>query len=104
MAITARTVTEEVVFLWDGVTQRLAKGQVLAVEAGGALERAIGKHRLIPHGLPVAQPAAVQPSPAPAGTLAAEASGPQQDKPPAKAAAPARKQDAGKDSGVTRGG
>ncbi len=60
MGITARTVTEDVTFLWDGVTQRLAKGQVLAVAAGGALERAIGLHRLTPHGAPAAAPEPLQ--------------------------------------------
>jgi hypothetical protein len=99
MAVTARTVTEEVVFLWDGVTQRLAKGQVLAVEAGGALERAIGLHRLIPHGLPAAQPAA-----APAETLTVEAAGPQGKPAPKPAAAKKQDSGAGKDGEVTRGG
>jgi hypothetical protein len=71
MGITARTVTEDVTFLWDGVTQRLAKGQVLAVAAGGALERAIGLHRLTPHGAPAAAP-----EPLLAGGLITEAEAP----------------------------
>jgi hypothetical protein len=51
-----RIVTEDVTFLWDGVTQRLPKGQVMDVPPGSALERAIGLHRLVPYGVPAAQP------------------------------------------------
>jgi hypothetical protein len=105
MSVSPRTVTEDVVFAWDGVKARLAKGQVLAVAAGSALEKAIGLHRLIPHGLPVAAPPAVQPPSAPAETLTVEVTGPQQeDKPAPKAAAQVKKQDAGKDGEVTDGG
>ena len=115
MGITARTVTEDVTFLWDGVTQRLAKGQVLAVAAGGALERAIGLHRLTPHGLPVARPDPVA-APEPVVGVGensgreyvfggateqspVEAPVPQQDEPPAaaKPPTPAKKQDSAKE-------
>jgi len=52
MGLSPRVVTEDVTFLWDGVPQRLPKGQVIDVAPGSPLERAIGLHRLIPHGLP----------------------------------------------------
>jgi hypothetical protein len=51
-----RIVTENVTFLWDGVTQRLPKGQVMDVPPGSALEAAIGLHRLVPYGAPAPQP------------------------------------------------
>jgi hypothetical protein len=65
--MSARTVTQDVTFTWDGVSQRLGKGQVIDVVPGGALETAIGAGRLVPYGLPVPPPA---PVPAPAQTPA----------------------------------
>jgi hypothetical protein len=87
MGLSPRVVTEDVVFLWDGAPQRLPKGQVIDVAPDSPLERAIGRQRLIPHGLPAA-------SPAPAPAVA-----PQQDKPPAspKSTAQAKKQDSAKE-------
>ena len=89
MGLSPRVVTEDVVFLWDGVPARLPKGQVIDVAPDSPLERAIGRQRLIPHGLPAASPA-LSPSPAVA---------PQQDKPPAspKSTAQAKKQDSAKE-------
>jgi len=63
MGLSPRVVTEDVTFLWDGVPARLPKGQVIDVAPDSPLERAIGRHRLIPHGLPVAQPPAEAPAP-----------------------------------------
>jgi hypothetical protein len=72
--MSARIVTEDVEFPWDGVTQRLTRGQMLDVTAGGALEEAIGADNLRPPGPITAVP-----------------------EPPAKAAAPAAaKPDEGK--------
>jgi hypothetical protein len=89
MGLSPRVVTEDVVFLWDGAPQRLPKGQVIDVAPDSPLERAIGRQRLIPHGLPAASPA---PAAAPA---AAEAVVPRQDKPPASPKA--KKQDSAKE-------
>jgi hypothetical protein len=68
-----RIVTEDVTFQWDGVSQRLTRGQMLDVTPGGALERAIGPQRLRP------------PGPIPAAAAEPE--------PPAKPAPPAAKQE-----------
>ncbi|HEY2085614.1 MAG TPA: hypothetical protein VGH54_06210 [Mycobacterium sp.] len=76
--MSARIVTEDVEFPWDGVTQRLTRGQMLDVVPDSALERAIGSQNLRPPG-----PIAPAPSAAP--------------EPLAKAAAPAvAKPDEGK--------
>ena len=48
MAANPRVVTEERRISWDGVTQRLPKGQVLDVPPGSALEREIGRDFLVP--------------------------------------------------------
>jgi hypothetical protein len=56
MGISPRIVAEDVVFLWDGAPQRLPKGQIIDVAPNSPLERAIGRHRLVPHGLPAASP------------------------------------------------
>lgn len=58
MGLSPRIVTEDVVFRWDGVTQRLPKGQVMDVPPGSALERAIGLDHLVPLGAVTAQPPA----------------------------------------------
>ena len=50
MAGHPRVVTEDVIFHWDGVSQRLPRGQVMDVTPGSALERAIGRNRLRPVG------------------------------------------------------
>jgi len=47
MAGNPRIVTEDVRFTWDGVSQRLPRGQVIDVPPGSALEDAIGRHRLV---------------------------------------------------------
>jgi hypothetical protein len=54
--MSARIVTETRHILWDGVTQRLRKGQVIDVPPGGALEREIGAEYLVP------MPGTVQPA------------------------------------------
>lgn len=73
MAANGRIVTEDVTFRWDGASQRLARGTLIDVPAGSALEEAIGAARLAPlrggHPAPVAeaaqqeetQPAAAKP-------------------------------------------
>jgi hypothetical protein len=48
MGISPRIVTEDVRFLWDGVSQRLPKGQLIDVVPGSPLEAAIGAERLVP--------------------------------------------------------
>ena len=48
MAISPRIVTEDRHITWDGVAQRLPKGQVLDVPPGSALEREIGADYLVP--------------------------------------------------------
>jgi hypothetical protein len=62
MAGNPRTVTQDTVFTWDGVSTRLARGQAIDVTPGGALEAAIGRDRLVPLGptsaLPPAEPQA----------------------------------------------
>ena len=97
MGLSPRIVTEDVIFLWDGVPSRLPKGQVLDVPPDSPLERAIGKHRLIPHGTPPPQPAAEAPA-----VETAEAV-PQQEKTPPKPPAPVRKPAAAGRNGGTDG-
>jgi len=92
MAGNPRTVAADTWFTWDGVSQRLPRGQVLDVTPGSALERAIGKDKLVPLGAVSRPPAAEAPQPEPA---------PRQE-PPATPARPrpatAKKQDSdGKD-------
>lgn len=60
MSDSPRIVTEDVTFQWDGVTQRLPRGQVLDVAPDSALERAIGAQRLRPLGAVAPQPPAEQ--------------------------------------------
>lgn len=48
MAASPRVVTETVTITWDRAPQRLAKGQILDVPPGSALEQAIGAERLAP--------------------------------------------------------
>jgi hypothetical protein len=48
MAISPRVVTEDRHITWDGVIQRLPKGQVLDVPPDSALEREIGRDFLVP--------------------------------------------------------
>ena len=68
MAGNPRIVTADVVFTWDHAPQRLGRGTIIDVPAGGALERAIGADRLIPlYGAPpVTVPLASEPAPEPA--------------------------------------
>jgi hypothetical protein len=71
MAISPRVVTEDRHITWDGVTQRLPKGQVLDVPPDSALEREIGRDFLVPlpgsvgEQVPAGQPAPRE-EPAPA--------------------------------------
>jgi hypothetical protein len=65
MGLSPRVVTEDVVFLWDGAPQRLPKGQIIDVAPNSPLERAIGRHRLVPHGLPAASPPPSRPTETP---------------------------------------
>jgi hypothetical protein len=48
MAISPRVVTADRHITWDGVVQRLPRGQVLDVPPGSALEREIGPDFLVP--------------------------------------------------------
>lgn len=64
MGANPRIVTEDVTFQWDGVSQRLPRGQVMDVTPGSALERAIGVQRLRPLGAVAAQPPAEPAKPA----------------------------------------
>lgn len=64
-----RIVTENLTFTWDHAAQRLARGTLIDVPAGSALEAAIGVHRLRPlrNTAPAPAPApAPVPVPAPA--------------------------------------
>ena len=85
MSANARVLAVETTITWDGVTQRLPRGQVIDVAPSSALERAIGRDRLVPLYRPViTAPApvaeAAQKPAAPAKTAA-------QDDAPAKPAA-----------------
>lgn len=88
MAISPRIVTQDRRITWDGVTQRLPKGQVLDVPPGSALEREIGPEYLVP--LPGSVPVA-DPVPAPA-----EKPAPREEPAPARPRAIAKSDD-GKD-------
>jgi hypothetical protein len=107
MGISPRVVTEDVRFLWDGVTQRLPKGQVIDVMPGSALEQAIGAQRLVPMpGTAPQAPPQEPPEPLPAvapvteaetphvGESSSEDVPPQPEKPAPEPAATAKKQDA----------
>lgn len=63
MAGNPRVVAVDRWITWDGVRQRLPRGQVMDVTPGSALERAIGRDFLVPRG----------PDPAPAEEPAPEA-------------------------------
>jgi len=56
MGTNPRIVTEDRQIFWDGVTQRLPKGQQIDVPPGSVLEREIGAEFLVP--LPGSAPAA----------------------------------------------
>lgn len=86
MAANPRIVTAERWIAWDGVSQRVPKGQVLDVPPGSALEREIGREYLVPLGAAAAQP------PAEEAALAEEP-----EAPAAKPKGAAKKQDDGKD-------
>lgn len=92
MAGNPRTVAADTWITWDGVSQRLPRGQVLDVTPGSALERAIGADRLVPPGAVPAPPAAEAPQPEPA---------PQEEPPaaPGRPRTPARKPDSGPGDG-----
>lgn len=91
MAVSPRIVTEDVIFQWDGVSQRLPKGQVLDVPPDSALERAIGADHLVPlRGAPAQAPVQVP----------AEEAAPKEEPEPAappKAKPAAKKDDDAKD-------
>jgi hypothetical protein len=63
MAANPRTVAVETWITWDGVPTRLPKGQAIDVTPGSALERAIGRERLVPLGPTSALPPAEEPAP-----------------------------------------
>jgi hypothetical protein len=70
MAASPRVVTADTRIMWDGVPQRLPRGQVIDVPPGSALEEAIGTENLVPLGAtatsrPAAEPAAPAADPAP---------------------------------------
>lgn len=56
MGLSPRIVTETRLIAWDGVQQRLPKGQMIDVPPGSALEREIGREFLVP--VPESAPAA----------------------------------------------
>ncbi len=95
MGANPRIVTEDRLISWDGVTQRLPKGQVIDVPPGSALERAIGRQYLVPLGAVAAQPPAEEPAEKPQAKKAVPAA----ESPPAvpEPAAVPKKQDDGKD-------
>jgi hypothetical protein len=62
MAGNPRTVTQDTVFTWDGVSARLARGQAIDVTPDSALERAIGREHLVPLGATSALPPAEPPA------------------------------------------
>ena len=73
MGISPRVVTEDVTIAWDGVPQRLPKGQVIDVAPGSPLERAIGAQRLVPlPGTVAAAPPVTAQQPVPQGETAGE--------------------------------
>jgi hypothetical protein len=62
MGANPRIVTQDRHISWDGVTQRLPKGQVLDVPPGSALEAEIGREYLVPLGAVAAQPEPEKPA------------------------------------------
>jgi hypothetical protein len=60
MAGNPRTVAVDTTIFWDGVSQRLPRGQLLDVTPGGALEAAIGRDRLVPLRGAIAPPPAME--------------------------------------------
>ena len=80
MSASPRVVTGDVTIRWDGTSQRLARGTVIDVAPGSALEAAIGRGNLAPLAATAAPPA---PPPAALQAPAAEA-------PPAPQAASAQ--------------
>lgn len=115
MAANPRVVTVDRWIAWDGVQQRLPKGQVLDVPPDSALERVIGREFLVPlPGAPqadasepgdgrsrLAETGASNQSPEPAEAAAApetvQEPAPQEEPVPAKRTA-AKKQDDDKES------
>jgi hypothetical protein len=87
MAISPRVVTADRHITWDGVVQRLPKGQQIDVPPGSPLERAIGAEFLVP------LPGSV------AAQVPAEAVAPKEEPAPAKPRPAAKKDDDGKDGG-----
>jgi len=86
MSASPRTVAVSTTFTWDGGQQYLHRGQVIDVTPDSALERAIGRERLVSlRGFPLPPPVEPANSVEPAGAA------------PAKARAAAKKQDNGKD-------
>jgi hypothetical protein len=83
MGTNPRIVTEDRQIFWDGVQQRLPKGQQIDVPPGSPLERAIGAEFLVP--LPGSAPAVEEatpeekPEPAPARPRTAPKSGDAKD-------------------------
>jgi hypothetical protein len=82
MSANARILAVDAEITWDGVTQRLPRGQVIDVAPGGALEKAIGRERLVP----LYRPLVTAPAPAAAPAPVAEAA----QKPPEAAEAAAQ--------------
>ena len=83
MAANPRIVAEDVTFTWDGAPQRLTKGTLLDVPPNSALERAIGRDKLVlPGGKPLPP-------------VAEEA--PQEEPAAARKASPAKTQKSGDD-------
>lgn len=61
MAAGACIVAADTDFTWDGATQHLARGTLIHVMPGSALEEAIGRERLVPlYGAPPVVTAAAQ--------------------------------------------
>jgi len=60
MGLSPRVVTQDRLISWDGVTQRLGKGQVIDVAPGSALEAEIGAQFLVP--MPGAEAQALVPA------------------------------------------
>jgi len=81
MGLNPRVVTEGTAFTWDGAVQWLARGQVIDVPAGSALEAAIGLEHLAPL-------RAVTARPVPAAEEAPEAPEPAKQAAPPPAAKP----------------
>jgi hypothetical protein len=63
MAGNPRVVIRDIPLTWDGVSQRLPRGQVMDVTPGSALEAAIGRDNLVPLRRPAVQPPAEEPEP-----------------------------------------